>query len=84
MVNRDGSTLTIDELPRDKPVVFDWRPLNRTDGNGDELAERYVIFDDPKALGGVILFGFFCGRWIANPGERHVMRELLKRSGSIN
>jgi hypothetical protein len=49
----------------------------------DDLADEYRIHADPEAMSGIVAYGRFGERWIANPSLRPVVRELLGRLGLL-
>lgn len=67
-------------LPREGEILLDWSPTEADRVHEhDELAERFIVFDVPQALSGLVVYGLFNGIWVANPSDRPVIRELLRR-----
>jgi hypothetical protein len=66
-----------------KNIIWRWTPPleERESPNYSDTADEYLIEAVPEALSGIVLWGRYHGRWIANPGCRQVIRELLRVAG---
>lgn len=71
-------------------IIWSWIPPEELKKHCDEmeilsdLAEEYRIQKLPdKFTGGVMVWGKYYGEWHANPNERYIIAELLRRMNVI-
>ena len=64
-------------------VVMDARKmgLSHDEALMQDMASEYAIVSDPKANGGLIVYGKYRGQWVPNPATRFLIRVLLENSG---
>lgn len=71
-----------EDRPEELDIVFRFSPSPIDNVTGyDDLAKEYIVTRCADADSGLIVWGRFDVRWIANPSGRPVIRELLRRLG---
>lgn len=75
----------MEDIYEPKNIIWRWTPSQeeREFPDYNDTADEYVIESVPEALSEIILWGNYHGEWVANPGTRPVIRELLKLAGII-
>lgn len=54
------------------------KPVDREAFPSDDTADEYLVIEEPKATsGGLVVYGKYHGKWVANPTLRPVVRQLL-------
>ena len=70
-----------EKLPPDSKILYRFTTTEAENVTGyDDMAAEYIVFEEPKADGGLIVYGRrrSDGEWVANWPSRHVIRRLLK------
>ncbi len=68
-------------------ILFRFTPNPEDDITGyDQVGTEQVVIEEPKADGGVVIYGKSSrtGEWLANFGERHVIKRLLEMMMAVH
>jgi hypothetical protein len=77
--------MSIKALPDWQPekILYTWQPKKSEKANlYEDVADAYVVVEEPQALSGFIVYGLYGERWVANPfNMRPLIRKMLQDLG---